>query len=342
MGGLGSARGVGRRRLLRSGLALGGLGLLAGCGILPTQAGQSGSTPRIGLFSPTASTSEAQNFDGFRKGLRDLGYVDGQNVTIDYWFADGDPRRLPALAADIAKADLDVVVVDSAAAAAAMANATRSVPIVVAVGAEAEVGEGGRIASLAHPGANMTGFILSPPGIHGKRLELFKEAIPSLSRVALLWDSTIPTTYISETQAAAPTLGVTMQVLTIRSSDDFGSAFAAAESAHADGLYVAGGPLAEKARSQLTSLLDKARLPTIGIGRSFVDEGGLMSYAADVPGEFGRAAGYAVKILEGAKPADLPVQEPTTYDFIIDLKTASSLGLTIPQSVLAQATEVMQ
>lgn len=330
-----------RRGFLGAGLAAGGLGLLAGCGFLPPATGQTRKLPRIGLLGPGNAASESEVFEAFRQGLRELGYVDGQSVTLVYRYGEGKPDRLPALAGELVEANVDVIVADSPEASAAARNATRTIPIVVGTGAEAELGGGGRVSSLAHPGGNVTGFILSPPGIHGKRLALFKEAIPSLSRVAVIWDATTPPTYIPETRAVAPSLGVTLQVLTIRVTDDIAGAVTAAVTESADGLFLAGGPLIRDGLRRLLDLSAAHRLPTIFNNRPYVDAGGLMCYGANTPSNFRRAAGYVVKILEGAKPGDLPVQQPTTYDFIINLKAARALGLTIPPSVLAQATAVI-
>jgi putative ABC transport system substrate-binding protein len=295
--------------------------------------------PRIGILS-LLSTPSHRDFEGLRQGLRELGFVDGQNVALEYRLANGQPERLPSLAAELVKIPVDVIVTESAAASAAAGDATRTIPIVIGTGAEAELGQAGRIATLAHPGGNVTGFILSPPGIHGKRLELFKEAIPSLSRVATILDANAPSTYRSETRAVAPSLGLSLQPLEIRRQDDLDGALDAAVRASADGLYVGGGPLFANGEQRIVEFAAAHRLPAIYTG--LTSPGGLMSYAANAGSNFRRAAGYVVKILEGTKPGDLPVQQPTVYDFVINLKTARALGLTIPQSVLTQASEVIQ
>jgi putative ABC transport system substrate-binding protein len=330
----------GRRSFLKRSVGLAGLALLAGCGMPPLPGQQPAKVPRIGFLSP-ANGPGSREFEGFRQGLRELDYVEGQSLAIEYRLADGRPERLPFLAAELVGLAVDVVVTDGGAAATAARGATSTIPVVMGVGPPDPV-QAGLAASVAHPGGNVTGFTLTAPGLYGKRLQLFKEAVPGLSRVAALWDPASPATGLTETQAAARSLGLELQILEIRTPDDLESAFETARSEHADGLFSVSGPLLANARGQIADLAAKHRLPGMFPDRDFAAAGGLMAYGPDPANSFRRAATYVDKILKGAKPADLPVEQPTKFDFVVNLRSARALRLTIPQSVLMQATEVIQ
>jgi putative tryptophan/tyrosine transport system substrate-binding protein len=202
--------------------------------------------------------------------------------------------------------------------------------------------QAGLAASFVHPGGNVTGFVLSLPEIWGKRLQLFKETVPSLSRVAALWDPSSPVAGLADTQVAARSLGLRLQIVEIHTPDGLESVFESARSEQADGLFSISGPILANARGRIADLAAQHRLPGMFPDRDFAAAGGLMAYGPDPANNFRRAASYVDKIIKGAKPADLPIEQPTKFDFVINLKTAQALGLTIPQSVLSQATEVVQ
>jgi putative ABC transport system substrate-binding protein len=271
--------------------------------------------------------------------LRELGYTDGETVAIDARYAEDQPGRLPALAPEVIRLGAHVIVTEGPAAMVAR-QASATTPIVMATVGD-PVGSG-LVASLARPGGNVTGFVLTTPGLSAKRLELFKEAVPTLSRVAALWDPTSPASSLSDTQAAARSLSVDLVVLEVRSPDDLEAAFELARSERADGLASLGGALLISLRRRIVAFTTTQRLPTMFPQREYVVDGGLLAYGPNVPHNYQRAAVYVDKILQGANPGELPVEQPTKFDFVVNLKIARELGTAILPSILQQATEVIQ
>ena len=311
---------------------------------LAVEAQPAGKVPRIGfLVAASASDSAyAGLIEAFRQGLRDLGYVEGRNIVIEYRYADGKYERLPALAAELARLKVAVIVSHGTPGPLAAKQATSAIPIIMTSAGD-PVGSG-LVSSLARPGGSVTGLCLLVPELGGKRLQLLKEILPGLSRVAVLWNAANP--YASlvarETEATATTLGIQLQSLVVRGPDDFEGALAAATTGRAGALTVVEDPLTITKRKQIVDFAARSRLPAIYGVKEFVDAGGLMSYGVHLGDLWRRAATYVDKILKGAKPADLPVQQPTKFEFVINLKTAKALGLTIPQPVLQRADEVVQ
>jgi putative tryptophan/tyrosine transport system substrate-binding protein len=299
--------------------------------------------PRLGLLIPGSSSAFAPRIEAFRHGLRDLGYVEGRNITIAYRFTEGQDDRLPELVAELIHLKVDIMVTDGEAAIRAAQHATTTIPIVMAVSGGDPVGQG-VVASLARPGGNITGLSLMLPEVSGKRLELLREAVPKLSHVAVLWnpEGSGSTLVFKETQTAAHALGLQLQSLEVRSPDEFDQAFAAMTREHADALVVISNELFFGHRRQLAELTVRHRLPAMFHLREYAEAGGLMAYGADAADMYRRAATYVDKILKGAMPADLPVEQPVKFDLVINLKTAQALGLTIPPSILFQADEVIK
>ncbi len=306
----------------------------------PAQGQKTGKVSRIGvlmdLYPPDAKPPQA-----LRQGLRDLGYVEGQNLVIDWRYQLGGSDRLLALAAELVHLKPDVIVADSTVAVRAVMQATSTIPIVMANSADA-LGTG-LVASLARPGGNVTGVTIMLAEMSAKRLELLKEAVPHVSRVAVLWDPTLQwhPAMVKEVEASAPSLRLQPIAIAVRSRGDFGNAFAEIASARVEALFVS-ETMAPAARKQFVDFAAKNRLPTMFMNRDYVTVGGLMSYAPDFSEGFRHAATYVDKIFKGAKPADLPVEQATKFEFVINLKTAKALGLTIPPSLLARADEVIQ
>jgi len=309
---------------------------------LTSTAQQAAKVPRLGLLIPGSSSAFAPRIEAFRYGLRDLGYVEGRNITMEYRFAEGQDDRLPALVAELIRLQVDIIVTDGEAAIRAAQHATTTIPIVMAVSGD-PVGIG-HVASLARPGGNITGLSFMQPEVSGKRLELLQEAVPTLSHVAVLWNPDVPVSTLGfkETQTAAHALGLQLQSLEVRGPDEFDQAFAAMTSEHADALVVLSNPLFFEHRRQLAELAVKHRLPAIFLFREYVEAGGLMAYGANLNDMWRRAASYMDRILKGTKPADLPVEQPVKFELFINLKTAKALGVTIPPTLLFQADEVIQ
>ena len=301
---------------------------------------QPGKIPRVGLLRPGSPPDPY--VDAFRQGLRDLGYVEGQTIAIEYRWAEGRPARLPLLAAELVQLKVGVIVTQGEAATRAVKEATSTIPIVMATSGD-PVGAG-LIASLARPGGNVTGLSSVGPDITGKQLQLLKEAVPKVSRVAILYNPTILGTVlvVKEAQVAARTLGLTVHPVEVRVPDDLGPAFDAMTRERAEALYAPGDPFTFTNQRRILDLAAKRRLPVISVFRDFADGGGLMSYGPNRLDMFRRAATFVDKILKGAKPADLPVEQPTKLELVVNLKTAKALGLTIPQSVLIRADQVIQ
>ncbi len=318
--------------------------VIFGLGILfmlsSSDAQQPAKIPRVGLLRPGAPPDPY--VEAFRQGLRDLGYVEGQTIAIESRWAEGSPARLPPLAAELIQLKADVIVTQGEVATRAVKEATSTIPIVMATSGD-PVGAG-LIASLARPGGNVTGLSAMAPDLTGKHLQLLKEAIPRVSRVAILYNSTILATVLSvkEAQLAARTLGLTVQPVDVRTPDDLGPAFDAMTKQRAQALKLFGDPFTITHQGRILDLAAKRRLPTISIYRDFADGGGLMSYGPNPFDSFRRAATYVDKILKGAKPADLPVEQPTRFELVINQKTAKALGLTIPPSILVRADQVIQ
>jgi putative ABC transport system substrate-binding protein len=305
----------------------------------PAQAQQPGKIPRIGFVH--ADSVSARN-EAFRHGLREIGYVEGKNITIEYRSAEGKPDRQHALAAEVVRLKVDVIVTGGSGATRAAKEATFTIPIVMAQ--DPDPVANGFIASLARPGGNITGLSNLSPEISGKRLELLKEIVPKLSRVAVLGTSTFPgnVQYLRQTEVAAGAFGVKLQYLDILGFKDIETAFRAARKERADALLVLGGGVLTSHRTQITDLAAKNRLPATYNAPEYVEAGGLMTYGVSITDLFRRAAIYVDKILKGAKPADLPVEQPTEFEFIINLKTAKQIGITIPPNVLTRADRVIR
>ena len=298
--------------------------------------------PLIGRLSASSPSSISARTEAFRQSLHELGYVEGKNIVIEYRYAEGKPDRLPALAAELVRLKVDVIVTTSPNATRSAKEATVTIPIVMAQDND-PVGSG-HVASLARPGGNITGLSNLAPELSGKRLELLKEVVPRLSRVAVFADSTV-TGYgqmLREVELAAGALGVKLQYVDILGPKDFQTAFRAAGKGHAEGILVLVGGVLDSQRTQVVELVVKSRLPAIYNFAEFVEVGGLVSYAASFIDLHRRSATYVDKILKGAKPADLPVEQPKKFELIINLKAAKQIGLTIPPNVLARADKVIK
>ena len=320
-------------------LALGAM-LLALC--FPAEAQQPAKVPRIGVLSPFSPSDTAPWYQAFLQGLRELGWVEGKNISIEYRYAEGKADRLPELAADLVRLKVDIVVANGTPDGLAAKNATKTIPIVLASAGDPVAT--GLVESLARPGSNITGLSQTAGEMHGKRLELLKDMVPKVSRVAVIWNPQTLTSTLAwkEIQLPARALGVQLHSLEVRSAADLDKAFEDATRALAGALAIMPGPLFVGNLKRLADLAAKHRLPSIFHLTEFVDSGGLMTYGADRSDLFRRAATYVDKILKGTKPADLPVEQPTKFELVINLKTAKALGLTIPQSLLLRADEVIQ
>ena len=292
--------------------------------------------PRIGIIDP------AVMWDPFRQGLRDLGYVEGRNIAIEYRSTKETPDGLVAAATELAQLPVDVIVSFGSPATQAAKQATTTIPIVmVAIGDPVRAGF---VASLAHPGGNITGTTILGPEVAGKRLQLLKLAVPTMSRVAFLWNPDNPShaAYLDEWKAAAQALGAEMLFVAVRSSNEFDSAFAAMMRQRPDAFTMTADLLHQLHIGWIIDFLARNRLPGMYQLREHVVAGGLMSYGASWPDLYRRAAGYVHKILQGARPADLPVEQPTKFELVVNLRTAKALGLTIPEPFLLLADEVIE
>jgi putative ABC transport system substrate-binding protein len=306
------------------------------------EAQQSAKVPRIGYLAGGSLSSISNRIEAFRQGLRELGYVEGRNILIEWRSADGKLDRLPALAADLVRLKVDVIVSSAASQTPVAKKATKTIPIVMAQ--DNDPVATGVVASLARPGGNITGLAALTPELSGKRLELLKEVVPKLSHVAVLGTSTIPgyAQSLKETERAARAFEVKLQYLDILDPRDIENAFRAASKGRAEAVLALGGPVLLTQRTQLADLAVKNRLPAIHPRPEFVEAGGLMTYGVDIADLHRRAATYVDKILKGAKPADLPVEQPTKFELIINLKAAKQIGLTIPPNVLVRADKVIR
>jgi putative tryptophan/tyrosine transport system substrate-binding protein len=306
------------------------------------EAQQPKKIPRIGFLTATSASSQAPRLEAFRQGLKDLGYFEGKNITIQYRFAEEKLDRVANLAAQLVHLKVDIIVTGGGTSTRAVKEATVTIPIVM--GFDNDPVGSGFVASLARPGGNITGLSTLAPEISGKQLELLKEIVPRLSRVAVLGTSTLPGTAqsLKETELAAGAFGVKLQYLDVLDPKNIENAFQAARKGHADAVLVLPSPVFNSQRTQVVELAVKSRLPAIYPNPEFVEDGGLVTYSASSTDLFRRAATYVDKILKGAKPADLPVQQPTKFELVINLKTAKQVALTIPQRVLTRADKVIK
>jgi putative tryptophan/tyrosine transport system substrate-binding protein len=322
-----------------TGLALGAMLLALG---FPAEAQQPTKIPRIGFVTGQSPSSISARAEAFRQGLLVLGYAEGKNIVIEYRYAEGKFDRLAALAAELVRLKVDVIVTGGPGVTRLAKEATVIIPIVMAWDSD-PVGNG-FVASLARPGGNITGLATLAPEISGKQLELLKDIVPGLSRVAVLGSSNEPANRqsLTEIELAAGGLGVKLQYLDVLSSKDIETAFGAATKSRAQAFLALASRVVNFQRAQIAALAVKSRLPAIYYAAEFVEDGGLMSYGASITDLFRRAATYVDKILKGAKPADLPVEQPTKFEFIINLKAAKQIGLTISPNVLARADKVIK
>ena len=306
------------------------------------QAQQPTKVPRIGYLTPASLSANAARVEAFRQGLHELGYVEGKNIVIEHRYAEEKQDRLPALAAELVRLKVDVIVTGGTRSTHAAKEATKTIPIVMAQDTD-PIGNG-FIASLARPGGNITGLSNLVTELSGKRLELLKEIVPKLFRVAVLGFSTDPGNppALKESELAARALGVQLQSLDVLVPKDIETAFRAASKGRADAVLVLAGSVFNSHRTQIAALAVKGRLPAIYINPEYVEDGGLMSYGASITDLYRRAATYVDKILKGRTPADLPVEQPMKFEFIINLKAAKQIGLTIPQWVLMRADKVIK
>jgi len=297
---------------------------------------------RIGILIPASASFNSARGEALRQRLREIGYVEGKNIVLEYRYAEGKPERLPDLAAELVRLKVDVIVTTGPSATLAAKKASGTIPIVIASAAD-PVGTG-LVSSLAQPGGNITGLSLMVPDLDGKRLELLKEAFPKVARVAFLWHpgGARGNLALTEMEAAAKPLGLKLLSLEVRSLDDFEGAFAQAKRDGAQALITATGGLINTQQRRVLDFAAKNRLPAIYPYSEFVEAGGLMSYGPDNTDLWRRAADFVDKILKGAKPADMPVEQPMKFGFLVNLKTAKQIGVTIPQKVLERADRVIR
>ena len=311
---------------------------------VPADAQQPAKIPRIGFVTPIGDpNAPGPQVEAFRQGLRDLGYIEGKNIVVEYRYTEGMGDRNPSLVAELVKLKVDVLVAGGLGATRAAKQATKTIPIVIV--SQDDPVAAGYIESLARPGGNITGLTRLVRELSGKRLELLAQVVPKTSRVGVLWDPNSQTsmpTLFKDYEAAARVLKIHLQSLEVRGANDFEGAFRAAGKGRANALMVIRNPLHTRHQKQLADLAIKNGLPSMHETSDFVEAGGLVSYAANDGERFGRAAYFVDRILKGAKPADLPVEQPTKFELVINLKTAKQIGLTIPQKVLARADKVIK
>jgi putative ABC transport system substrate-binding protein len=314
--------------------------LVVGVGL--AQAQQPKKVPRIGYLAGASRSAIAFRIEAFRQGLRELGYVEGKNITIEYRYAEGNFRRQKELAAELARLNVDVIITSGPASTRAAKEASATIPIVMTFDSD-PVGNG-FIVSLARPGGSITGLSTLAPEISGKQLELLKEIVPRLSRVVVLGSSVNPgnVQVLKEMEAAARAFSLKLQYLDILDAKEIEAAFRTASDERADAVVVLAGTVIIAQRARIAEMAIKSRLPSIYERREFVEDGGLMSYGVSITDLDRRAATYIDKILKGAKPAELPVEQPTKFELVINLKAAKQIGLTIPPNVLARAYKVIK
>jgi putative ABC transport system substrate-binding protein len=321
------------------GLALGALLFALS---VSAEAQQTGKVPLIGFLVPGPPAAYARRIDSFRQGLRELGYVEGKNIIIEYRYAEGRMDTLPDLVNELVHLKVAVIVTSSAGGIRAAKNATNTIPIVFTAAAD-PVGDG-LVSSLARPGGNVTGLVVVAPDLNGKRLELLKEAFPKITRVAFLWRAGVRSgnQRFREAEAVAKFLGLRLQSVGVKGADDLESGFEAAKSAGAQALTATPDPVLGTHRARIIDLAAKKRLPAMYGSSEWVEVGGLMSYGPDNLGQWRHAATYVDKILKGRKPADLPVEQPMKFEFIVNLIAAKQIGVTIPPNVLVRADKVIR
>jgi putative ABC transport system substrate-binding protein len=325
------------------GVSAAGLGLLAGCGRWPWQGQeQPAKIPRIGFLATGTREEGAPLIDGFLQGLDEHGYTEGQNIRIDYRFSETQEERLAALAAELVSLPVDLVLASATQATLAAMQVTSTIPVIMASAGDPVAT--GIVPSLARPGANVTGVSSMNPQLAPKRLELLKEIVPAASRVVTLFNPNHPAVppQLRELESAASVLGIELRQVEVRSADDFAGAFEAAVRWHADGLVASSDAFLTNHRAQVAELAAAHRLPAVYSHRDFVPVGGLMAYGTNLPAHYRRAAYYVDRILKGAKPADLPVEQPMLFDFVVNMKTAQALGITFPNEIMLQVTEVIE
>ena len=318
------------------------IGTLAG-GLLASPfasfAQQPTKVPRIGILGNEAGGAA---WEGFRQGMRDLGYVDGRNFTVESRWSEGKTERFPAMAIELVQLKVDIIVASGTQATRAAKQATGTIPIVMTVSAYPD--KIGLVESLAHPGGNVTGLSNVSPDLMGKRFELLKEIAPKISRLAVMWNPASPVEPFGfqAVLAAGAAAGLEIKSIEVRTPDDLAAAFAAVTASRADALYALANPVNSKFRQSIVDFALKSGLPDLYEDRSYIESGGLLSYGPSFVDMYRRAATYVDKILKGAKPADLPIEQPTKFELLINPKTAKALGLAIPQSMLLRGGELIQ
>jgi putative ABC transport system substrate-binding protein len=329
-----------RRQFLLAGVVLAGFSLMSGREVAAQTAGK---VPRIGFLAVGSREGRAFMIEGFLQGLRERGYVEGKTIIIEYRFSEDRNDQLPALAAELVALKVQLILASGTPASFAAKQATSTIPIVMG-GIVADPVETGLVASLARPGGNITGMSMMTAPLGGKRLELLKRTVPGLARVAVFWNPLNPAygPILKELDAAATALRLKLQRLEVRVPADFEGAFEAAIRQRAGALITPGDPLVANRPRMVADLALKYRLPTLADNKEFVEAGGLLSLGPDLVESYRRAATQVDKILKGANPAELPMEQPTKFDLFVNLKTARALGLTIPQAVLIQASHVIQ
>jgi putative tryptophan/tyrosine transport system substrate-binding protein len=308
------------------------------------EAQQAKKLPTIGYLSARDPALESTRAEAIRLALRERGYIEGQNIATEYRYTEGKADRAPELLAELVRLKVDIIVVGNPTNIRAAVNATKTIPIVM-MGPGTDPVVAGLIESLARPGGNVTGLTLLSEELGGKRLELLKEAVPKLARVAVLHDPATPGTVFEVKEAlpvAARALGLTLRSWEVRAADAFEKVFAGLNKERPDGLYVPSGPLFRDNQKRIVGFALKSRLPSVYNNREAIEAGGLMSYGADLADSYRRVAYYVDRILKGAKPADLPVEQPTKFELVINLKTAKQIGVTIPPEVLARANRLVK
>jgi putative ABC transport system substrate-binding protein len=310
--------------------------------VFPANAQSAKKVPRIGVLHAGPQATASQFAAPFTQGLRERGYVEGQNVVVEHRFGDNRVERINEIAAELVRLKVDVIVTNADVAIAAVKQQTQTIPIVMVTSTD-PVGTG-FVASLARPGGNVTGLTGISPELSAKRLELLKEVVHGLSRVAIMWNPHVRGAVLNykETESAARALRLQLQSVEVSRADDFDRAFSALTTGRAEALMVVGSTLAFTNRDQIASLAQKHRLPSMYANREYVDAGGLIAYGPNLADAWRRAATYVDKILKGAKPGELPIEQPTEFKLVINLKTAKALGLTLPPSLLRRADDVIQ
>jgi putative ABC transport system substrate-binding protein len=329
-----------RRQFVQS-LGVASLGLLTGCG-LPGQASVPAHLNRLGYLSVLSAQSDAYRVEGFRQGLLEFGWAEGQNLLIDWGFAEDQPERLPDLAAELVLRSVDLIVVRGTAETRAAQQATATIPIVMMVSTD-PVGSG-LVTSLAHPGGNVTGGATLTWELSAKQLQLLTETAPGIAHVAVFWNGSNPALAAGwrQTQEAARALGIQADSLELREPDDVERAIEAATAQHVDALLLIGGPFTNREIARIVDFAARERLPAMYVIRPEVAAGGLMAYGPHMEDNYRRAGYYVDRILRGANPADLPIEQPKRFDLLVNLKTAQALGLTFPEEIMRQVTEVIE